>query len=77
MDQFNSDLIFLNMLRRMADNCRTKRIDKGWSILDLAAHSNIAIQTAYNLENGSGNITIKTLVNVSCALEIPFENILK
>ncbi len=77
MDQLSNDLIFINMLRRMSDNCRTKRIEKGWSPLDLAANANVAIQTVYNVENKTGNITIRTMVNLSSALEIKFEDFIK
>ncbi len=61
----------------MSNNCRTKRIEKGWSPLDLAANANVAIQTIYNIEGKTGNVTIRTLVNISSALEMSFEDFIK
>ncbi len=51
------------------DNVKKLREEKKWTPLDLAFYSNCSLQTIYNVESGSGNITMETQINISIALE--------
>lgn len=44
--------------------------------MDLAALANVDHKTIYQIENGNNNITLKTLVNICCALEIDLKELI-
>ncbi len=73
----NADLQFLNRLRKLSENCRGYRIGKRLSTLDLSVKSGVSEKTIYNIEASSGNVTIKILINISTALEISLEDLLR
>ncbi len=72
----DKNLIYLHQLRTLSDNCRTIRIRKGFSTLDLSVKSEVSERTIYNIECSSGNVTIQTLINLAFALDVKLNDLL-
>lgn len=68
----------LNKLRKhISLAVKEARIKKGWDIQDLAFYSRLSEKTVYNIEErGDANITLKTLLSLSLALEINVEELI-
>lgn len=66
--QYNADI--LRQLAEIANTVRSERAKRQWSVLDLSAASGVSERTIYNLENGTENCTIYTLLSVCAALGV-------
>ncbi len=70
-------LILLHSIRIIGDNCRKIRITRGYSTLDLSAKSDVSERTIYQIESGHCNVTVKTLIYLSQALDCSVEDLIR
>ena len=59
----------------VADNVRRLRVRAGLSLRELAARAEVSTSTLSNLESGTGNPGVETLVHISGALGVPFSEL--
>jgi transcriptional regulator with XRE-family HTH domain len=59
----------------VADNVRRLRVRAGLSLRELAARADVSASTLSNLESGTGNPGVETLVHISGALGVPFSEL--
>ena len=59
----------------VADNVRRLRVRAGLSLRELATHAEVSASTLSNLEAGTGNPGVETLVHISGALGVPFSEL--
>jgi transcriptional regulator with XRE-family HTH domain len=59
----------------VADNVRRLRVRAGLSLRELAARAEVSASTLSNLESGTGNPGVETLVHISGALGVPFSEL--
>lgn len=66
---------FQSYQKKFGIKVRTLRKKKGLSQLDLATRINLDKSSISRIENGRTNITLKTAVIISFALDYPLENL--
>ena len=59
------------ILEALARRARARRLQKGWTIRDIAERSGVSPRFLVQLESGRGNISVKRLADVARALETP------
>ena len=59
----------------VADNVRRLRVRAGLSLRELATRAEVSASTLSNLEAGTGNPGVETLVHISGALGVPFSEL--
>ena len=63
-------------LELIARNVRRLRLERGYSLSELARRADLAKQTLSSIEAGQANPTILTLTGIAAALEIPVAHLL-
>lgn len=66
----NRDTHFLQTLKNISGNCKTIRIKKRLTVMDLSVKAVLDVKTIYNIESGVDNITLDTMFKICYALEI-------
>lgn len=57
------------LLDALGRRARTRRLEKGWTLRDLAERSGVSPRFLVQLESGRGNISVRRLADVARALE--------
>ncbi len=63
--------------QRLARHVRHVRTEKGWSVAELARRSRIAAPNVHRVESGKHVPSMRTLVRLSEALEVPLARLLR
>ncbi len=58
------------LLEALGRRARTRRLEKGWTLRDVAERSGVSPRFLVQLESGRGNISVRRLADVARALEI-------
>ncbi|EFV12471.1 helix-turn-helix domain-containing protein [Segniliparus rugosus] len=62
-------------LRALGHELARRRVAKGWSLTDLVGHTGIAKATLHRYEMAQTNHTIRHLVKIARALDVPISQI--
>src|SRR5688572_9349151 len=65
-----------DMARRVADNLRERRKDRGMSLDQLAVASGVSRAALSQIETGKGNPSLSVLWKIAVGLQIPFSELL-
>ena len=63
--------------KKIADNIKSERIKRGWTLQYLAARCNFEKSNLSRIESGRSNHTILTLQRICKAMEISIEELFK
>jgi XRE family transcriptional regulator, aerobic/anaerobic benzoate catabolism transcriptional regulator len=64
------------LLEALGRRARARRLEKGWTLRDVAERSGVSPRFLVQLESGRGNISVRRLADVARALEIPVSTLL-
>jgi XRE family aerobic/anaerobic benzoate catabolism transcriptional regulator len=59
-----------DLLRALGQRARARRLERGWTIKDVAERSGVSPRFLVQLEAGLGNISVRRLADVARALEV-------
>jgi XRE family aerobic/anaerobic benzoate catabolism transcriptional regulator len=60
----------LDLLRSLCQRARARRLERGWTLRDVAERSGVSARFLVQLEAGRGNISVRRLADVARALEV-------
>jgi XRE family aerobic/anaerobic benzoate catabolism transcriptional regulator len=59
-----------DLLRSLGQRARARRLERGWTLRDIAERSGVSPRFLVQLEAGRGNISVRRLADVARALEV-------
>jgi XRE family transcriptional regulator, aerobic/anaerobic benzoate catabolism transcriptional regulator len=59
-----------DLLRSLGQRARARRLERGWTLKDIAQRSGVSPRFLVQLEAGRGNISVRRLADVARALEV-------
>jgi XRE family aerobic/anaerobic benzoate catabolism transcriptional regulator len=59
----------MDLLRSLGQRARARRLERGWTLKEVAARSGVSTRFLVQLEAGRGNISVRRLADVARALE--------
>jgi XRE family transcriptional regulator, aerobic/anaerobic benzoate catabolism transcriptional regulator len=60
----------MELLRALGQRARARRLERGWTLRDVAERSGVSARFLVQLEAGRGNISVRRLADVARALEV-------
>ena len=60
----------MELLRALGQRARARRLERGWTLRDVAERSGVSARFLVQLEAGLGNISVRRLADVARALEV-------
>lgn len=71
------DITLLEKSRQLGLKIKAIRLRKEWTVSDLAFYSRMSEKSVYNIEAGEGNITLRSIISISVALEISIAELMQ
>jgi len=65
-----SSAMSADLLRSLGQRARARRLERGWTLRDVAERSGVSPRFLVQVESGRGNISVRRLADVARALEI-------
>ncbi len=65
-----SGAMSMELLRALGQRARARRLERGWTLRDVAERSGVSARFLVQLEAGLGNISVRRLADVARALEV-------
>lgn len=71
-----NDVMPVDVLRALGQRARARRLERGWTLRDVAQRSGVSPRFLVQLEAGRGNISVRRLADLAKALEVPLETLI-
>ena len=66
----------MDLLRSLGQRARARRLERGWTLRDVAQRSGVSPRFLVQLEAGRGNISVRRLADLARALDVPLETLI-
>jgi XRE family transcriptional regulator, aerobic/anaerobic benzoate catabolism transcriptional regulator len=71
-----NDVMPIDLLRALGQRARARRLERGWTLRDVAQRSGVSPRFLVQLEAGRGNISVRRLADLARALDVPLETLI-
>jgi XRE family aerobic/anaerobic benzoate catabolism transcriptional regulator len=66
----------MDLLRSLGQRARARRLERGWTLREVAQRSGVSPRFLVQLEAGRGNISVRRLADLAKALDVPLETLI-
>ena len=66
-----------DLLRSLGQRARARRLERGWTLREVAERSGVSPRFLVQLEAGRGNISVRRLADVARALDVPVASLIE